>query len=78
MAKAENDTKAESASSARTSKAAAPKPDRQPVEDWAAELATPRWLLAAARQKHGWPQGRLLSRTEYERAIRATEGEVIR
>lgn len=78
MAKTENDTNAASSGSAKSSRAAATKPERQAVEDWATELDTPRWLLAAARQKHGWPQGRLLTRAEFEKALRATEGEVIR
>ena len=47
------------------------------VEAWAKELNTPLWLFAAAKAKFRWPEGQLLTRAEYERALRATESEVV-
>jgi hypothetical protein len=52
-------------------------PDRQAVEAWASELATPAWAFAAARMKHSWPEGRQLSRADYEKAVKAATSEVI-
>jgi hypothetical protein len=51
---------------------------RRSVEEWASELGTPAWALAAARMKHAWPEGRQLSRAEFERAVVAARNEVIR
>lgn len=46
-----------------------------PVETHRRDLNTPAYLFAAARQMHGWPQGRRLLRTEYEKAIKAAGEE---
>lgn len=41
------------------------------VEQWAAEKATPDWLLAAARAGNRWPVGRELTEQEFDAAIEA-------
>ncbi|ALJ90059.1 hypothetical protein [Thermus aquaticus] len=51
---------------------------RRPYEEWARELGTPGWLLAAAKTKAGWALGQEVTRKEYEAALKATQGEVIR
>ncbi len=51
---------------------------RRPYEEWARELGTPGWLLAAAKTKAGWALGQEVTRKEYETALEAAEGEVIR
>lgn len=50
----------------------------RPFEEWAALLATPPWLLAAARAKENWPEGREVSESEYRAALKAAQSEVIR
>lgn len=50
---------------------------RTPVEELAAQLATPDWLFAAAKVKFGWPVGRELTPAEYADAIEATANEPI-
>ena len=51
---------------------------RRPYEEWARELGTPGWLLAAARALRRWPSGQLVTRGEYEKAVKAAGSEVIR
>ncbi len=53
------------------------KAEAKAVEAWAEELNTPAWLIAATKAKFRWPSGQLLTRAEYEKALRATESEVI-
>ena len=51
---------------------------RRPYEEWARELGTPGWLLAAAKTKAGWALGQEVTRKEYEAALGAAQREVIR
>ena len=51
---------------------------RRPYEEWARELGTPGWLLAATKAKHRWPEGKVATRAEYEAAVKAAMKEVIR
>lgn len=57
---------------------AKPEVERKPVEQHQADLGTEYWLFAAARQKFHWPIGQELTRADYEAALKATLGEVIR
>lgn len=50
---------------------------KQPVEALAAALATPDWLFAAAKVKHGWPTGQELTEAQYLKAIEAAGKERI-
>lgn len=50
----------------------------RPIEDWAKELGTPAWLFAATKAKHRWPEGKVVTRAEYEAAVKAAMKEVIR
>lgn len=47
-------------------------------EEWARTLGTPAWLLAAVRARARWPQGKLLAKEEYEKAVQDALKEVIR
>jgi hypothetical protein len=54
-----------------------PESELKPVEAWKAELNTPEWLFAAARNAQNWPDGLELSEAEYSKATASAEGEVI-
>lgn len=41
------------------------------VEVWCAELNTEAWLFAAAKMHAGWPQGRTVTRPQFEAALKA-------
>lgn len=56
---------------------AAPKPETKTFEQWAIDLETPTWLLAAARVKHGWGYGQELTQVDFEAALDAAANEVI-
>jgi len=53
-------------------------PPRRTVEEWRDLFNTPTWLFAAARAKFGWPVAAELTEAEYQKALKATESEVIR
>lgn len=50
---------------------------RESVEALAEMLSTPRWLFAAAKVMHNWPEGQLLTVTDYDAALDAAGNEVI-
>lgn len=57
-------------------------PDKTPAtaqafDVWAETHATPDWLLAAARHKANWPEGRELSEAEYLKALEDAQSEVV-
>jgi hypothetical protein len=54
-----------------------PESEKKQVETWKAELNTPDWLFAAARNAQNWPDGLELSEAEYSKATASAEGEVI-
>ncbi|UZX16557.1 hypothetical protein KQ693_05875 [Thermus sp. PS18] len=50
----------------------------RPYEEWALELGTPPWLVAAVAAKERWPEGQPVSREAFERAVKTAMKEVIR
>lgn len=46
--------------------------EKKTVEALAKEKKTPSWLFAAAKVKHRWAQGTLLTPEEFDRALLAT------
>lgn len=52
-----------------------PPKDARPFEEWAAELATPAWLLRCTKIRHGWAQGRYVTRAEYVKAVDVAANE---
>lgn len=51
---------------------------RRPIEEWRMEKGTPLWAFAAARVKAGWAQEQEVTEEEYDAAVEAALGEVIR
>ncbi len=49
----------------------APPREAETVDEWRLAKRTPDWAFAAAKMLHGWPQGRVLSESDYDAAIRA-------
>lgn len=46
--------------------------NKKAVEAWAKERKTPAWLFAAAKQKHGWAQGKQVTEETYVAAVAET------
>jgi hypothetical protein len=44
----------------------------KPIEFWALEQKTPKWLFAAAKIKYSWPIGREITLSLYLAAMQAT------
>ena len=57
--------------------ASEPTADAQVFGAWAEAQSTPEWLLAAARHKAAWPEGREVTEAEYLQALKDAQSEVI-
>lgn len=44
------------------------------IEEWAAELQTPAWAFAGLKVRQNWAAGKVVTREEYERALRSFLG----
>ena len=60
-----------------TPKNAAPPAAAQVYSAWAEAHSTPDWLLAAARHKANWPEGREVSEADYLKALEDAQNEAV-
>lgn len=52
--------------------------EQKTVEQWAEQLDTPAWALAAAKAQHKWADGEEMTQREYREKVKAVTGLEVR